>query len=72
MQMIGVGQLYLAAQLFQIKSADTTFDCCLGAHIHKNRGLNYAAMAAAKFTPSGPPFLFDDLKHGKLLLKFNK
>ena len=50
MQMIGVGEFYLTADVFQILRAQGTFDRALRAHIHEYRSLN-RAMRADKLTP---------------------
>ena len=66
MKMVGVGQLHLAADIPQVLGRQPAFDGGLGAHIHKNRGLD-GAMRTGKFAPTGPPLLLDYFKHDLLL-----
>ena len=55
MQVVGVGQLHLAADVLQILGTESAFDGPLGAYVHKYRGL-HGAVGAGKFTPAGFPF----------------
>ena len=64
MQMIGVGQLDLAADVLEIKGAEPALDGRLGAHVHKHRCLHHAAVGAAELAPPGAALFFNDLKHG--------
>ena len=64
MQVVGIGQLDLAADVLQIKGTEPTLDGRLGAHIHKHRRLYYAAMGTPKLAPPGISLFFNDLKHG--------
>ena len=57
MQVIGVGQLDLTAQLFQVKGVYRAFNSPLGAHVHKHRGLG-RAVGAGKHPPPGLPLRF--------------
>ena len=62
MQVVGVGQLHLAADVLQVLGTEGALDGPLGAYIHKNRGLD-RAVGAGKFAPAGLPLRFDHLKH---------
>ena len=55
MQVVGVGQLHLAADVLQILGTESAFYGTLGAHVHKYRGL-HGTVGAGKFTPTGFPF----------------
>ena len=55
MQMVGVAELHLAADVLQILSAERALDGTLGAHIHKHRGLD-SAVGAGEFTAAGLSF----------------
>ena len=65
MQVVGVGQLHLTADIFQILRAQRTLDGALGAHVHKYRGLD-SAMSAGEHTPPRFPFRLFQLKHSYL------
>ena len=65
MQVIGVGQLYLTADILQIFRAQGAFDGPLCAYIHKYRSLD-STMGAGKLTPAGLPFCFFQFKHSYL------
>ena len=49
-QVVGVAELDLAPHLLQVVGGDAALDGGLGAHVHKDRGLNGAAVGAGKFT----------------------
>ena len=67
-QVVGVGQLDLRAQLLlQIQRADTALDGRLCAHIHEHRGLHLAAVGAGEHAAPGLPLHFDDFEHLCLL-----
>lgn len=51
-QVIGVAQLHLAVQVFQIVGGYGALDGPSGGHIHKGRGL-YRAVDCLKFSPAG-------------------
>ena len=65
--MVGVGQLDLAADLFQVVGGDRPFDGSLGAHVHEHRGLG-GAVGADQLPPPGAAFCFQQVKHGSVLL----
>ena len=67
MKVIGIGQLDLAVQLFQIMGRYAALDGRLGSHVHKDRGLG-RAVGAGKLSPPGPALCFQNSKHRKLLL----
>ena len=48
-QVVGVGQLNLGADLFQVGGAERALDGALGAHVHEHRRLG-RAVGAGKFT----------------------
>ena len=66
MQVVGVGQLDLAAHIFQIQRRNAALDGRLGTHIHKHRGLHRTAVGAGEFAPPGLPLCFQDLKHSHI------
>ena len=49
-QMVGVGQLHLTADLLQIVGGHRPLDGPLGAHVHKDRGLD-SAVGTGKIAP---------------------
>ena len=55
MQVVGIGQLYLAADLLQIFGAERAFDGPLCTDVHKHRGLNHT-MGTGKLSASGFSF----------------
>ena len=57
MQVVGIGQLHLTTNIFQILGTEPTFDGGLRAYIHKHRRL-YRAMCTGKFTTPGIAFGF--------------
>ena len=61
-QVVGVGKLHLAANVFQVSGAECALDGTLGTDIHKNGSLNHT-VGAGKYTPAGFPFCFFQLKH---------
>ena len=63
MEVVGVGELDLAAHFLQVVGADTALDGSLGADIHKDRGLHRAAVGALELAPPGLPLGFDDFEH---------
>ena len=63
-EVVGVGQLHLTANLLQIVGGHRPFDSPLGAHIHKHRGLDHP-VGAGEGPPPGPPLLFQYFKHAK-------
>jgi hypothetical protein len=58
MQMVGVGQLDLAADFFQIVGRNAAFDGTLRADIHKDRCLHGSAVGAGEFAPAGVSLCF--------------
>ena len=63
MQMIGIRQLDLAAELLQVEGADAALDGGLRPDIHENRRLHHAAMGTLKLAPARAALCFDDLEH---------
>ena len=63
MEVIGVGQLDLAAHRFQVQGRHAALDGRLGAHVHEHRGLHRTAVGAGKLAPPGLPFFFQYLEH---------
>ena len=64
MEMIGVAQLDLTAQLlFQIKGIHAALNGSLCADIHKYRGLHFSAVSALKHAATGFSLFFDDFEH---------
>jgi len=63
-QMVGVGQLHLTADLLQIVGGHRPLDGPLGAHVHKDRGLD-SAVGTGKYAPAGVPLGLDHFKHKK-------
>ena len=61
-QVIGVGELHLTADVLQILGAEGSFNGALGAHIHKNRRLD-RAVGAGKHAPPGLALCFQQFKH---------
>ena len=61
-QVIGVGQLHLTADLPQIMGRYRSLDGPLGAHIHEHWSLDHA-MGAGERSPSGFPLRLYHLKH---------
>ena len=70
-KMVGVGQLDLAANLFQVMGRHAALNGRLRTHIHKNRGLDSAAVGTGKFSPPGAALGFDHFKHRVLLQKLS-
>ena len=69
-EVIGIGQFDLTADLRQIMGGDRPLDGPLSPYVHKHRGLR-RAMSAGKNAPPGAAFGFDDFKHARLLLHFS-
>ena len=65
MQVIGIGQLHLTADFFQVFGAQCALDGALGAHVHKHRGLD-SAVGTGKFAPPCFSFRFFQFKHSYL------
>lgn len=63
MQVIGVGQLDLAAQIVEVEGVHAALDGGLGAHVHEYRRLHCAAVGAAELTPPGPALFFNYFEH---------
>lgn len=63
MKMIGIGQFNLTTNFLQVVCADPAFDSGLCADIHKNRGLDHAAVGAGKLPAPGTAFGLQDFKH---------
>lgn len=70
MEMIGVGQLNLAAHILQVVGRHCALDGALGADVHKNRGL-YRAVGAGKHAPPGSALGLDYFKHTKTPFTFS-
>ena len=51
-QVVSVGKLYLAADIFQVFRAERAFNGTLGADVHEHGGLN-RTMGTGEFTPPG-------------------
>ena len=68
MQMVGIAQLHLAADIFQVLRTEGALNGTLGANVHKHRGL-HRAVGAGKHTPPGLPLGFQQFKH-RLPLSF--
>ena len=64
-EVVGVGQLHLAADLLQIQGGHRPLDGPLGAHIHEHRGL-HRAVGAGEHPPPRLSFGLNQLKHGML------
>ena len=62
--MVGVGQLHLTADLLQIVGGHRPLMAPLGAHVHKDRGLD-SAVGTGKYAPAGVPLGLDHFKHKK-------
>ena len=62
MKMIGVGKLYLAADLLQILRRKRAFDRGLRADVHENRRL-HPTVRRVKNAAAGMSGLLDDLEH---------
>ena len=56
-QMIGIGEFHLAADILKILGTQASLDGCLSSHIHKNGGLN-RAVGAGELTAASLPFGF--------------
>ena len=65
MEVIGVGELDLAPDLFQVQGGDAALDGGLGPHVHEHGRLDHAAVGAGKLAAPGTAFRFDDLEHAK-------
>ena len=65
-EMVGIGQLDLTADVLQIVGGHRPLDGPLGAHIHEHRGLG-RTVRAGKHAPAGAALLLDHFKHKKLL-----
>ena len=65
-KVVGVGQLYLTADLLQIVGRHRTLDGPLGAHVHEHRRL-HRAVGAGKDTPAGLSLCFQTSNTSKLL-----
>ena len=61
-QMVGVGQFYLAADVLQVFGAKGAFNGTLCADVHKYRGLD-RTMGAGEFAPACLSLGFLQLKH---------
>ena len=57
MEVIGVGQLHLTADIFKVPGRQRPLYGPLGAHVHEHRGLD-AAVGSLKLAPPGPALLF--------------
>ena len=66
-QVIGVGELDLAADLLQVQGGHRPLDGGQGAHVHKDRGLG-GAVGAGEHPPPGPALGFQQGKQGGFLL----
>ena len=66
-QVVGIAQLDLTFDAFQIVGAESTLNGTLGAYVHKYRGLYNAAVGAGKAAAPGAALGFDDFKHPLLL-----
>jgi hypothetical protein len=69
MQMVGVGKFYLTSDILKVFCAQSALDGTLGAHIHKDRGLD-SAVGAGKYASAGFALCFLQFKH-KLPHVFN-
>ena len=70
-QVVGVGELDLAAHLFQIVGGDAAFDGTLGAHVHEHRRLDHAAVGAGEFAAPGAALGFQHFEHPVISLISN-
>ena len=61
--MVGVAQLNLTANFPKVKGVHAALDGGLGAHVHKDRGLDLAAVGAGKAAPAGAALGFQHFKH---------
>lgn len=64
-EVVGVGELDLAADLLEVMGGDCALDGALRTNIHENRGLNYPAVGTGKLAAPGTAFGFDDFEHVK-------
>ena len=64
MEVVGVGQLHLTADLLQVVGGHRPLDGPLGAHVHEHRGLDHP-VGAGEHPPPGSPLLLQYLKHKK-------
>ena len=64
MEVVGIGQLHLTAELFQIVSGHCSLDGPLGTDVHKHWGLDHA-VCTGKGSPAGSPLFFQHFKHAK-------
>ena len=65
MQVVRIGQLNLAPDLFQIVGGHRALDGTLCTDIHKNRCLDHASVGTGKFAAPRTAFRLDDLEHRK-------
>ena len=65
-QMIGVGQLHLGLDLFQILSRYCSLDGSHRSDIHKNRGLD-SSVNGLKLSPFRPALFFQNTIHTRFL-----
>ena len=63
-EVIGVGQLNLTADVLQVVGGYRPLDGPLGAYVHEHRGLG-RAVRAGKHAPAGAALLLDYFKHKK-------
>ena len=67
MQVVGVGQLDLTAELLEVQRAHAALDRRLRADVHENRRLHLAAVGTLEFAAPGLALVFDDLEHSLFL-----
>ena len=63
MQMVGIGQLHLTPDVFQILGAQCAFNRALRADVHEHRCLD-GAVGTGEFSPAGFALGFFQFKHG--------
>ena len=64
MEMIGIGELHLAADFLEIPGGERAFDGALGAHVHENGSLDQA-VGRLEHAAAGAALLFEKGVHGK-------
>ena len=66
-EVVGIAQLDLTADLPEIEGVYTALDGGLGAHVHEHRGLDHAAVGTGKLAAPGAALGFKQFEHPLLL-----